>query len=44
MPAKVITTYSVYKEKSIAKGLFIRGMSPEAKRRFLEDRFARGMK
>jgi acetyltransferase-like isoleucine patch superfamily enzyme len=44
MPAKIITTYSAYKEKSVAKGLLIRGMSPENKRRFLEDRFARGMK
>jgi acetyltransferase-like isoleucine patch superfamily enzyme len=44
MPAKVVTTYSAYKEKSVAKGLFIREMSPEEKRRFLEDRFVRGMK
>ncbi len=44
VPARVIGSFESYREKSLERGVYIRGMQPSEKRRYLEEKFSQEIK
>jgi acetyltransferase-like isoleucine patch superfamily enzyme len=44
VPARVIGSFESYREKSLERGIYIRGMQPAEKRRYLEKMFSQESK